>query len=185
MLALRLLNRSTELYMRPWRATGSDTLAITLRLGACAVVFALLLLATGCGPAAGTPEEQLRQWVGAVEAAAENKARGEILDLIAPSYNDARGHSREDIEKRLMLYFLREQRIALVTSIDDIRIEGGTAASLTVMVGMAGTSDSAALGLSADAYRFELELEATESPASYRDWQLLSARWGELGAPAR
>jgi hypothetical protein len=185
MLALRLLNRSTDLDMRPWRATGYEPLAIALRLGACAVVLALMLLASGCGRAAGTPEEQLRQWVAAVEAAAEDKARGEILELIAPTYNDSRGHSREDIDQRLRLYFLRQQRIALVTSIDDIQVQDGTAANVTVTVGMAGTSDSAALGFSADAYRFELELEATESPASYRDWQLLSARWSELGAPAR
>lgn len=185
MLALRLLNRSTNLHMRPWRATGSNTLSIALRLGACTAVLALMLLATGCGSTAGTPEEQLRQWVAAVEASAEARARGEILELIAPSYNDGRGHSREDIDKRLRLYFLRQNSIALLTSIDDIRIEGGSAASLTVTVGMAGTSNSAALGLSADAYRFELELEAKEAPRSYRDWQLLSARWGELGAPTR
>jgi hypothetical protein len=185
MLALRLLNRSTELDMRPWRATSSEPLAIAIRLGSCAVVLALMLLATGCGPAAGMPEEQLRQWVAAVEAAAENKARADILDLIAPAYNDPRGHSREDIDQRLRLYFLRQQHIALVTSIDDIQVEGGTAANVTVTVGMAGTSNSTALGFSADAYRFELELEATESPASYRDWQLLSARWSEFGAPAR
>jgi hypothetical protein len=40
---------------------------------------------------------------------------------------------------------------------------------------MAGTNDGV-LGFSADAYRFELELEKDGD-----DWQLIAARWGELG----
>lgn len=185
MLALRFLNRSTNLTMRLWRATGSNNVAIALRLVVSVAVLALLLLATGCGPAAGTPEEQLRQWVAAVEAAAENKARGDVLELIATSYNDARGNTREDVDKMLRLYFLRQDRIVLLTSIDTIAVHGGTAATLDLTVGMAGTGGNAALGLSADAYRFELELEARDTPESYADWQLNSARWGELGSPVR
>ena len=46
-------------------------------------------------------------------------------------------------------------------------------------VGMAGTNDSV-MGLSADAYRFELELEKDAD-----EWQLISARWGELGEEMR
>ncbi len=146
---------------------------------------ALLLLAAGCGPPAGTPEEQLRQWVAVTETAAENKARGDILELVAAPYNDARGNTREDVDKLLKLYFLRQDRIVLLTSVDSIDVHGGTAATLTVTVGMAGTGGDAALGLSADAWRFELELEARDTPASYADWQLYSARWGELGSPPR
>jgi len=40
---------------------------------------------------------------------------------------------------------------------------------------MAGQND-AVLGFSADAYRFQLELEREGD-----DWLLISARWGELG----
>jgi hypothetical protein len=40
---------------------------------------------------------------------------------------------------------------------------------------MAGRNDGV-LGFSADAYKFELELERDGN-----EWQLISARWGELG----
>lgn len=169
---------------RPWRAAGHNRLAIALRLTACLAALAMLLLVAGCGPAPGTPEEQLRQWVAAVETAAEQKARGDIMPLIAPAYNDARGNARDDVDKLLRLYFLRQNSVALLTSIEDIRVAGGTAATMTVTVGMAGTNDRA-LGFDADAYRFELELESEDSPESYSDWRLLSARWGELGEDPR
>ncbi len=148
------------------------------------MALALLLLASGCGAARGTPEEQLHAWVAAVESAAEDKSRAPIMDLIAVAYNDARGHARDDVDKLLRLCFLRQDTIALLTAIDEIDVTGGNAAMMTVTVGMAGT-DGRALGLSADAYRFELELEAEGEPESYADWRLLSARWAELGEPVR
>lgn len=140
--------------------------------------------AVSCGPAAGTPEEQLREWVGAMETAAEEEAHGAIMELIAPSYNDARGHGREDVDKLLRLYFVHQDRIALLSAIDEIVVNDGTAATVVVTVGMAGTEDNL-LGVRADAVRFELELESVDEPRSYADWQLLSARWGELGEPLR
>ena len=60
-----------------------------------------------------------------------------------------------------------------------MKVIGGTAAEVSITVGMAGTNDSA-LGISADAYRFELELEFDGD-----DWLLISARWGELGDQLR
>jgi hypothetical protein len=46
-------------------------------------------------------------------------------------------------------------------------------------VGMAGTNDGV-LGFSADAYRFEMQLEKEDD-----DWLLMSARWGEIGGELR
>ena len=47
------------------------------------------------------------------------------------------------------------------------------------MVGMAGTQDTG-LGINADAYNFELELEHDGD-----GWLLVSARWGEIGSQVR
>jgi len=52
---------------------------------------------------------------------------------------------------------------------------GETAALVTLTVGMAGT-DASALGVRADAYNFEFELENTGD-----EWMLIGARWGEIG----
>ena len=95
------------------------------------------------------------------------------------SYADARGNERSDIENLLRIYFLRQQKIALLTSIEQITVYADTAAKIELTVGMAGINDSV-LGLSADAYRFELELEKDAD-----EWLLISARWGELGEEMR
>ena len=109
------------------------------------------------------------------QAAAEAKERRKLISMISPAYSDARGNDREDINNRFRLYFLRQNTVKLLVSIDDIRIFGDTAAEIDLTAGMAGTNDGA-LGFSASAYRFELELERFDG-----DWQLISARWGRLG----
>lgn len=139
---------------------------------------ALLLLLTSvasCSVDEGDPEQQVRVWVSAMQEAAEEKDRKVIVANISPAYVDARSHSRDDIDKLLRLYFLRQNKVALLGRIDDVRIIGETAAEVSVTVAMAATNNSA-LGLSADAYRFELELEHDGD-----DWKLISARWGQLG----
>jgi len=139
---------------------------------------ALLLLLTSvasCSVDEGDPEQQVRAWVSAMQEAAEEKDRKVIVANISPAYVDARSHGRDDIDKLLRLYFLRQNKVALLGRIDDVRIIGETAAEVSVTVAMAATNNSA-LGLSADAYRFELELEHDGD-----DWKLISARWGQLG----
>ncbi len=139
---------------------------------------ALLLLLTSvvsCSVDEGDPEQQVRAWVSAMQEAAEEKDRKAIVANISPAYVDARGNSRDDIDHLLRLYFLRQNKVALLGRIDEVRIIGDTAAEVSVTVGMAATNNSA-LGLSADAYRFKLELEHDGD-----DWKLISARWGQLG----
>ena len=121
------------------------------------------------------PEDELRQWVSAGQEAAEAKNRRDLLDLISPSYADSRGFGRDDIGDRLRVYFLRQHSIKLLTKVEEIRLHGRTAAEIDLSIGMAGQNDSA-FGFSADAYRFQLELERDGD-----DWRLISARWGALG----
>ena len=144
----------------------------------CIIGIVILTLAA-CGGPASAPEEQLRAWVAAGAAAAENKNRRELVSMVSESYADARGNDRSDIENLFRVYFLRQQKIALLTSIEQITVYDDTAAKIEMTVGMAGMNDSV-LGLSADAYRFELELEKDAD-----EWQLISARWGELGEEKR
>jgi len=79
----------------------------------------------------------------------------------------------------LRIYFFRQNSIALLTSIDNITLMGETAAMVELTVGMAGTN-SGVIGLNADAYRFEFELEKPDD-----EWLLIGARWGELGGEIR
>ena len=95
--------------------------------------------------------------------------------MISPNYTDGRGNSRDDIEDRFRIYFLRQNKVALVTRIEELNVYADSAAELVLSVGMAGTNDGV-LGFSADAYRFEMEFELEDD-----EWLLTSARWGELG----
>lgn len=137
--------------------------------------FAALLVFGGCSADRAPPEEALRAWVAAAEQAAESKDRSGLLDMISEDYADARGNDRTAIDRLLRIWFLRQSTIALLTKIDSIELYNDTAAQLTLTVGMAATNNNL-LGLSADAYRFELDMVLSDD-----DWLLLAARWGEIG----
>jgi len=139
----------------------------------------VLAMLSSCGGDVSDPEEQVRAWMRAMHEAAEEKERGDIVAGISPAYIDARGNSRDDIDKLLRVYFFRQNTVTLLSKIDEVNVIGGTAAEVSITVGMAGTNNSA-LGISADAYRFELELELDGD-----EWLLISARWGELGEQLR
>lgn len=145
------------------------------------LIFSLIcVLLAGCGggPEAG-PEEALRAWVDTAEAAAEDKDRQGLLDLIAENYADSRGNDRSQVGNLLRFYFLRHKSIGFVSNINDIEIMGDTAALVSLTVVGAGTNANA-LGVNADAYNFELELENTDD-----EWMLIGARWGEVGREMR
>lgn len=139
----------------------------------------ICILLAGCGGSAAGPEEALRAWVAAAIAAAEDKDRRKLTSMISEHYADSRGNDRDAIDRTLRLYFLRQDKVVLVSKIDSISVSAETAADIDVTVGMAGTSNSA-LGLSADAYRFGLELVREGG-----DWLLIGARWGEIGGEMR
>ena len=156
--------------------TPSDDMAALKRIWF--YLAASLFLVACSGPSIG-PEEALRLWVDDMELAAEEKDRSAMLDKISEAYADARGNSRKDVGDKLLIYFLRQQSVAFVSKIDEIKISGDTAAEIALTVAMAGTNDGT-FGLSADAYKFELELESVNSK-----WFLIGAKWGELGKDTR
>ena len=140
----------------------------------------ICVLLAGCGGGAdGSPEEAVRAWVAAAETAAEEKDRQGLLDMIAENYADARGNDHQQINSLLRFYFLRHESIGFVSNINDISIMGDTAALVNLTVVGAGTNANA-LGINADAYNFELELEYTDD-----EWLLIGARWGQVGREMR
>jgi len=146
------------------------------RLMAAGLIF---LLASACGGSDETPEDAIRAWVQDGHLAAEAKDRRALLDMISPAYADARGNSRDDIGNMMRFYFLRQDKVVLISLVDEIEVFGDSAATLVLQVGMAGSNDNV-LGFSADAYRFEMELEQGGS-----DWLLIAARWGGLREDVR
>ena len=146
-------------------------------LAACALIAFLC----ACGePGIDTgPEEEIRGWLQRGVAAAEAKERRKLVAMISPAYADARGNDRDRIENMLRAYFFRMNSIELLPAVEEINVIGDSAAELLITVGMAGGHDGV-FGFSADAYRFSLELEKAGA-----DWELISARWGQLGEDLR
>ena len=140
------------------------------------------LLATGlasCGGAPESAEQQLRAWVDRGHEAAERKDRGALVEMISPTYSDARGNSRDDIDNLFRFYFLRAKKVGLLVSIDDIEVFDDSAAQVMLTVAMGATTDSV-LGFNADAYGFELDLENAGG-----EWVLVSGRWNDVGNELR
>ncbi len=140
-----------------------------------AAAAALCACMTGCQDLPGAPEEAVREWVRQGTELAREKNRRGLLDMVSRDYADARGNDREAIGELLRFYFLRTGTVALVTRIESLQVVRDSAAELTLIAGMAGTNEGV-FGFSADAYRFEMELERRSG-----DWLLIGARWGELG----
>ena len=132
-----------------------------------------------CGGAPGNAEQQLRAWVDRGHDAAESKDRGTLVDMISPTYSDARGNSRDDIENLFRFYFLRAKKVGLLVNIDSIDVFDDTAAQVMLTVAMGATTDSV-LGFNADAYEFELNLEKAGD-----EWLLVSGRWNDVGNELR
>lgn len=140
---------------------------------------ALIAVLFGCGGPSSGPEEALRDWVQRGVDAVEGKERRELVGMISPAYADTHGYDKDRVEAVFRAYFLRMNAIELLTSIDEINVIDDSAAEVLLTVGMAGSHDGL-IGFSADAYQFKLELTRDGD-----DWQLISARWGELGKELR
>jgi hypothetical protein len=94
--------------------------------------------------------------------------------LIGDAYRDARGNDRDELLRSVRGYFLANQRIELVSRVDEVVLEGGDAARAVVHAGLAGQRAGAALfaGVDAELYRFELELVHVGG-----DWRVIGAKW--------
>jgi hypothetical protein len=154
------------------------------RLGAALV----LLAVAACGTA--DPTAAIRDRLAAAEKAAEARDTGFFRDLLAESYRDDRGNDRAASIQLLRGFFLANQKVEIVSRIDEIKLEGdrqgrrdcrasqeqcpADAARAVVHAGLVGQRAGAAAlgGLHGDLYRFELEL-VNESG----DWRIIGARW--------
>ena len=132
-----------------------------------------MALVAGCG-AAGDPETEIRAMLAAAEEAAEARDTGFFGDLVGSAYRDAQGNDREQLLRMVRGYFIANQRIEIVSRVDEVVLEGADAARAVVHAGMAG----AAVGRGAVRGR-------RCRPLSFRararqdggDWQIIGADW--------
>ncbi len=139
-----------------------------------------LILATACAlacsSAPSTPEDQIRAVLAELEASAEAKDAGAMKQHVSDAYADAQGNDKRAIAQLVAFHLLRNQSVYLLTRVSKIAITEPGQGSAEVFVAMAGTpiaGPEALLGLRADLYRFDLQLENEPDGA----WRILSAEW--------
>ena len=137
-------------------------------------VILVLGVALGTGCSASDPEAEIRARLAAAETAAEARDGGFFAGLIGPSYVDVRGNDREQLVRTIRGYFVANQRIEVVSRIDEIVVEGTDAARATVHAGLVGQRAGAPLigGVAAELYRFDLELVRADG-----EWRIIGAAW--------
>lgn len=115
-------------------------------------------LASGCG--VSDPEAEIRALLAAAEEAAEARDVGFFGGALGAGYRDTRGNDRDELLRTLRGYFIANQRIEIVSRVDEIELLGEDAARAVVHAGMLGRRTGAVIldGVDAELYRFELEL---------------------------
>jgi hypothetical protein len=140
-----------------------------MKLLSPAVALAAAVVA-GCGT--NDPEAEIRALLAAAEQAAEARDVGFFRDLVGAGYRDSRGQDRTELLRMLQGFFLANQRIEIVSRVDEVAFEGSDAARAVVHAGLLGQRSGADLlaGIDADLYRFELELVNDDG-----EWRIIGA----------
>ena len=124
-----------------------------------AILCAAILLAGGCG-SPDSPEAQIRRVVDRMEAAAEQRDVGDLMEFVADDFRDAYGQNREELARYLRGYFLANQSIRLLTRIDEVHFPLSDEARARITVAMVGreADAAAAWNLAADLHEFDVTL---------------------------
>jgi hypothetical protein len=127
-------------------------------------------LVAGC--AGGDPDAEIRALLAAAEEAAEARDAGFFASILGAGYRDSRGNDKDEAVRSVRGLFLVNQRIEIVSRVDEVVLEGADAARAVVHAGLVGQRTGASLidGVDADLYRFELELVNEGG-----DWQIIGA----------
>ncbi len=154
-----------------WRSIARYRIRVLWMIGALVLV--------ACSPPADSPEAEVRALVARAQAAAEARNVRDLRALIAEEYVDAHGHDRKAVENLIRLHVLRNQSVHLLTRVRGVTFPEPDRATVSVAAAMAGRPVARAddlVGLTADLYRFDLELIRDRG-----EWRVSSAAW----APAR
>ena len=132
----------------------------------------LALLAACSDP--GSPEQQVRAVIESMEAAAEARDVGDLMQHVSANYRDAQGQDRAEASRYARGYFVANQSVHLLTRIESLKFPSPDEARVKLQVGMAGRSgEPGAASLNANLYDFDLALirEGDEWKLSYADWR--------------
>lgn len=121
-----------------------------------------------------SPEAAVRSVIAQMEAAAEARDVGDLLEHIAGDYSDAHGHTRDDLGRYVRGYFIANQSIHLLTRVQSIEFPSRAEARAQIQVGMLGREAPAAdaWNLALDVHDFDVSLVRDSGK-----WKVSYARW--------
>jgi len=131
----------------------------------------------GCGDA-NSPEQQVREVIDKMEAAAEARDVGELSEHLSEDFRDVNGMGPEDAARYARGYFIANQSLHLATHIEEIEFPADGEARARVTVGMMGRDAAAAAdtldltSLAADLYEFKIALRREDG-----EWRVTFAEW--------
>jgi hypothetical protein len=114
------------------------------------VIAATLLAACGSKT---SDEEEIRALIARVEAAAEARDTGEVLEYVAPDYADDQGLDRIQLQNFLRGYFLSHPKIELLVNIESLEFPAAGLAQARI-----GIAAVALDRVSGDSVTLEVEL---------------------------
>lgn len=126
-----------------------------------------------------TPEQRIRDLIGAMADAAADEQIRPLARAIADDYRDLRGNDKRNVINLMRGFMLRTDDVLIFEDIQSVRLITADLAEADVSVRFAG-ADWQRLRLSGAQYRFQLELVRDGD-----DWQISSARWAEGGVQPR
>lgn len=116
----------------------------------------------------------MRKIIDQMEAAAEDRDIGDLMEFVSPDFRDAEGQGGEELARDIRGYFVANQSIHLLTRINQIEFPMADEARLQVTVGMAGreADASAVWSLATDLQEFDVTMRKEDET-----WKVTYAKW--------
>jgi hypothetical protein len=129
--------------------------------------------AAACGDSQ-TPEAQVRATIAAIEAGAEARDVGDVMEHVSEQFRDGYGRDGKELSQYVRGYFIANQSIHLLSRIESIEFPTPDEARAKVTVGMVGREAAAAnaWSLAADVYDFDVTFMREDG-----QWKVTHAKW--------
>ena len=128
----------------------------------------LLGAALACG-APKTPEQEVREVLAALEAAAEAGRPSDFAELVSARYEDPYGHDREKLRAFVAYEVMQSGRgREVIVRVRDVEFPEPTRAAVTLSVGLAGAGSLTR----AEVYAVDMDLVREDDA-----WRVAWAQW--------
>jgi hypothetical protein len=94
---------------------------MAMKFSASASLFITCISLAACG-ARPSDEQQVRELVSAVEAAAEARDTSDVLEHVAESYADSAGFDKAQLQNFLRGYFLAHPKLELLVNVESVEL---------------------------------------------------------------